>query len=261
MIVVFRLLWALFLSGLVAFAFHRFWRWEHGGFIPVPLFGDTSRYLSKDTVVWVTPLIFPILIIITFVLLLLLDEDINHFFLFILDVMLTISVYFLALFLLLPVLRHSFSARACATLWLLPVFLFYQLYPLIRTSSPPLFFVYIPGVVLRVCSLLWMIGFSFELLWILKRRSHRRRTFWTRICILNWSGMTTARFSHLTSPSSCSAAPSGSRTLRPARYCGSVGGMIRLRASTASHSLSGHVWPLICRWRRSWSPPRSPTGL
>lgn len=160
MIVVFRLLWALFLSGLVAFAFHRSWRWEHGGFIPVPLFGDTSRYLSKDTVVWVTPLIFPILIIITFVLLLLLDKDINHFFLFVLDVMLTISVYFLALFLLLPVLRRSFSARACATLWLLPVFLFYQLYPLIRTSSPPLFFVYIPGVVLRVCSLLLMIGFS-----------------------------------------------------------------------------------------------------
>ena len=87
MMVVFRLLWALFLACLVAFAFHRSWRWEHGASMPTPLFGDKSRRLSKDTVVWVTPLIFPILIILTFVLLLLLDEDINHFFLFVLDVL------------------------------------------------------------------------------------------------------------------------------------------------------------------------------
>ena len=155
----FRLLWALFLAGLVAFAFHRSWRWEHGAPMSVPLIGDKSRRLSKDTAVWVTPLTFPILLVFTFFFFILLGEDIRYYLFFAFDVMLTISVYFLVLLLLLPLLRRSFSARACATLWLLPVFLFYQLYLLIRTSNTPLFFIYIPGVVLRIFSILWMIGF------------------------------------------------------------------------------------------------------
>ena len=156
MILGFRLFWALFLAGVVAFAFHRSWRWEHGAPMPTPLFGDRSRRLSKDTVVWLTPLVFPIFLLLFLILYTLLGQEVRSF---VLDVTLTISFYFLLLLLFLPLLRRAFSARACATLWLLPVFLFYQPHILLQTPLPPLLVIYIPNIVLWVCGILWVVGF------------------------------------------------------------------------------------------------------
>lgn len=152
----FRLLWALFLAGLVAFAFHRSWCWEHGTAMPAPLIGDKNRRRSKDTAVWVTPLVFPLFLALVLGLYALLGQEVRSF---VLDMTLTINVYFFFLLLLLPLLRRSFSARACATLWLLPVFLFYQPHILLQTSIPPFLVIYIPKTALWVCGILWAVGF------------------------------------------------------------------------------------------------------
>ena len=126
--IVLRIFWGVFLAALVAFAFHRSWGLEHG---------KPSGYLSfqedgkgKETAVWVTPLIFPVLLAVLCVCYLIWygpEQGLRSVVQLAGDVLVTLSVYFLALLALLPLLRRLVSARACATLWLLPIFLF--LYP------------------------------------------------------------------------------------------------------------------------------------
>lgn len=126
--IVLRIFWGVFLAAIVAFAFHRSWGLEHG---------KPSGYLSfqedgkgKETAVWVTPLIFPVLLAVLCVCYLIWygpERGLRSVIQLAGDVLVTLSVYFLALLALLPLLRRLVSARACATLWLLPIFLF--LYP------------------------------------------------------------------------------------------------------------------------------------
>ena len=74
-----------------------------------------------------------------------------------------LSLYFALLLLLLPLLRRFFSAKACASLWLLPNLL-YLLFNLDRMFAPriilPLPFAFRPWMVV-----VWLGGFVLMLLW------------------------------------------------------------------------------------------------
>ena len=74
-----------------------------------------------------------------------------------------LSLYFALLLLLLPLLRRFFSAKACASLWLLPNLL-YLLFNLDRMFAPriilPLPFALRPWMVV-----VWLGGFVLMLLW------------------------------------------------------------------------------------------------
>lgn len=158
--IIIRMLWALFLAGFVAYTFHRSWRWEHGEPMPEPIFGgDKPR--TKETMVWLDPSFLPLLLLIILVMLGAMygTDGVERFLSLSLDVMIVISVYFLLLIFLLPIFRRYFSARACATMWILPVFMFWQAHILIQNTPVPSFVIYIPSHILDVLFLAWVIGF------------------------------------------------------------------------------------------------------
>ena len=158
--IIIRIFWALFLAGFVAYTFHRSWRWEHGEPMPESIFGgDKPR--TKETMVWLDPSFLPLLLLIILVMLGAMygTDGVERFLSLSLDVMIVISVYFLLLIFLLPIFRRYFSARACATMWILPVFMFWQAHILIQNTPVPSFVIYVPSHILDIMFLVWVIGF------------------------------------------------------------------------------------------------------
>lgn len=148
-----RIFWAIFLSALLAGGFRAAWNAENGkrGF----LYGT-----RENTVVWADPLILPcVLILISIFFLVILPARKMYLLSLFMDIFFFISIYFTILLVLLPALRKYFTARACATLWLIPVFLFYQPQVLssIRTQ-PPQIIIYIPELLLRFFAGIWIAG-------------------------------------------------------------------------------------------------------
>ena len=157
---IFRVFWALFLSGTLACAFHRSWKWEHGTPMPETIFGgDKPR--TKETAVWLDPSFLPVMLLLILVLFGAARrmDGVRQFLSLSLDVMILISFYFLLLIFLLPVFRKYFSARACATMWILPVYMFWQAHILLRSAPVPTFVFYIPTHILEVLFLIWVAGF------------------------------------------------------------------------------------------------------
>ena len=158
--IILRAFWGLFLAGFVAYTFHRSWRWEHGDPMPESILGgDKPR--TKETMVWLDPSFLPLLLLIILVMLGAMYgmDGVERFLSLSLDVMIVISVYFLLLIFLLPIFRRYFSARACATMWILPVFMFWQAHILIQNTPAPAFVIYIPSHILNVLFIAWVIGF------------------------------------------------------------------------------------------------------
>ena len=158
--IILRVFWGLFLAGFVAYTFHRSWRWEHGDPMPESILGgDKPR--TKETMVWLDPSFLPLLLLIILVMLGAMYgmDGVERFLSLSLDVMIVISVYFLLLIFLLPIFRRYFSARACATMWILPVFMFWQAHILIQNTPAPAFVIYIPSHILNVLFIAWVIGF------------------------------------------------------------------------------------------------------
>ena len=158
--IIIRAIWALFLAGFVAYTFHRSWGWEHGDPMPEPIFGG-NKPRAKETTVWLDPGFLPIMLLIILILLGAMHgmDGVRQFLSLSLDVMFVISIYFLLLVFLLPVFRRYFSARACATMWILPVFMFWQAHIIMENTAAPLFVIYIPSHILEILFLIWTIGF------------------------------------------------------------------------------------------------------
>lgn len=155
-----RIFWALFLAGMVAYTFNRSWRWEHGEPMPETLFGS-DKPRTKETIVWLDPSFLPVLLLIILIMFRSIygSEGVDRFMSLSLDVMILISFYFVLLIFLLPVFRKFFSARACATMWILPVFMFWQVHILIQNTPAPSFVIYIPSHILGLLYFIWSIGF------------------------------------------------------------------------------------------------------
>ena len=155
-----RACWALVLAGLIAYTFHRAWIWEHGAPIPESIFGS-KKPRTKETIVWVDPTYLPLVLLIILIIFGSMQgaAGVERFLSLTLDVMILISLYFVLLIFLLPVFRRYFSARACATMWILPVFMFWQAHILLQNAPVPTFVVYIPSHILEVLFLIWGIGF------------------------------------------------------------------------------------------------------
>lgn len=94
---------------------------------------------------------------------------------FSLHLLVLLSLYFAVLLVLLPLLRRTISARACATLWLLPVFLYYNLIVWHRSFVPPLVVVTIPRGLGPVLLRVWLAGAVGVALWYLISHLRFRR--------------------------------------------------------------------------------------
>ena len=120
-----KLIWGTFLAFMLAWGFHRSRRYEHGA--PASVAYADAPAGHKYTYVYLNPLYLPIALGVYLLLILVLGLcNLWGMTVIFLGAVLTINIYFILLLLLLPLLRKLFSPRACATLWLLPVFLFYQ---------------------------------------------------------------------------------------------------------------------------------------
>ncbi|WP_426348758.1 M56 family metallopeptidase [Alloiococcus sp. CFN-8] len=156
----FRIAWALFLTIMVNVAFRRSWGWEHGK--PASYMSLKEEEDCKETVIWMSPLILPFMMIGFLVLFIIFEGGKAGLFRFLglsLDIVVTFSFYYIILLALLPVLRKYFSARACATLWIIPVFLLYQAHVMYQSGYTPFLVIYIPAVVLRWFPYIWLLGF------------------------------------------------------------------------------------------------------
>ena len=161
----FRLFVAALLAFGVAYAFRREWKYEQ----QVALTGSTSRRGGgRYTVVWLNPWVLPLMVAALWLISLpfsglavstaLVAE-------FSLQLVVALTFYFAALLLLLPLLRQKISARACATLWLLPIFLYYNLAVWQRTYLPPPVVLRLPAGLAPLLAGLWAAGFCAVVLW------------------------------------------------------------------------------------------------
>ena len=128
--------------------------------MPESIFGS-DKPRTKETVVWLDPSFLPLLLLVILIMFAATDgmNGVERFLSLSLDVMLVISIYFLLLIFLLPVFRRYFSARACATMWILPVFMFWQAHILLQNAPAPTIVIYIPSNILKVLFLVWVVGF------------------------------------------------------------------------------------------------------
>ncbi len=116
----------------------------------------------------VEPLMLPIFFITALITLLVIDSDLhistvlaNWGLLF-----LYISIYYALLLLLLPLLRQVIRAWACATLWLIPNFLYITSYITKNTVYPyPRLVVTVPHQLLSTLIWIWAIGFVCVIVW------------------------------------------------------------------------------------------------
>ena len=75
-----------------------------------------------------------------------------------------ISIYYAALLLLLPLFRKIISARACATLWMVPTLLYFAIY-LSGYEAKPLLVISLPRQWLPVFAWIWAAGFAGVTIW------------------------------------------------------------------------------------------------
>lgn len=161
----FRVFMAALLAFGVAYSFHGEWKYEQ----QVALTGCTARSGRKrDTVIWLSPWVLPLMVVVFWLVMLVFAGAAVGFAALVetsLQLAVLLTFYFGALLLLLPLLRRKISARACATLWLLPVFLYYNLAFWQRTYLPPLVVVRVPSGLVPLLLGLWAAGFGGVLLW------------------------------------------------------------------------------------------------
>lgn len=153
-----QIIWGLILAGLLGFTFRRAWRWEHGEAANV-LF---SKKYGKETFVFVPPtVLFWILLVflVMFVWGFGVQDGLLRFAAHFADVLLLLSVYYVLLLLVLPLLRKRFSARACAVLWLVPAFLSWQSNTLISLLPMPRYTLHVPRRLFPAIGLTWLMGF------------------------------------------------------------------------------------------------------
>ena len=170
----FRIVLSLLIGLTAAYCFRREWDYEQ----QVAQTGCTARAGTKrDTVIWLSPWVLPILMAALWLVSLLFSGPaVGTAILAESSLQLTalLTLYFGVLLLLLPLLRKTISARACATLWLLPVFVYYGQCAF-RGYVPPLVVLRVPRALVPLLPWLWTTGFTVVLLWHLIFHFHFRR--------------------------------------------------------------------------------------
>lgn len=171
----YRVFMAALLAICVSISFREEWKYER----QVALTGCTSRSGTKrNTVIFIVPWFLPIMMVIYWpIMTLFFGPALSTASLleFSLHLLVLLSLYFAVLLLLLPLLRRTISARACATLWLLPVFLYYNMMIWQRGFVPPLVVVTIPKGLGPLLLKVWLAGAAAVALWYLISHFRFRR--------------------------------------------------------------------------------------
>ncbi len=167
-----RILWALFFSVLLGYSFSKTMDYERdANRLGVILEKQPGRITS----VYVSPLFLPYLLaVITAGMLLIqgISATWEVMLSLAVEVMLALTIYYLILLAVLPLLRRCFSARFCATMWLLPVFLYWLPHMWRNDIIKPWLVLRVPPMAYQIFGIVWLSGFAVILCW--KLLSHLR---------------------------------------------------------------------------------------
>lgn len=147
---------ALLLAGGIGYRFHRSWRLEHRKTPPGEEEGGkkTHVYVPPSSIIWIL-LIWLIIFALQFGL----PEGLIRFASLLGQGVLVLSVYYLFLLVSMPFFRKHFSARVCATLWLVPAFLMPSLHLFLPAIPFPRLSILVPRSTLSLLFMIWGIGF------------------------------------------------------------------------------------------------------
>lgn len=147
---------ALILAGGIGYRFHRSWRLEHRKTPPGEEEGgkETHVYVPPSSIIWIL-LIWLIIFALQFGL----PEGLIRFASLLGQGLLVLSVYYLFLLVSMPFFRKHFSARVCATLWLVPAFLMPSLHLFLPAIPFPRLSILVPRSTLSLLFMIWGIGF------------------------------------------------------------------------------------------------------
>lgn len=144
-----RILWALFFSVMLGFSFSKNMEYERDanrtGFI-------VEKNPGRVTSVYVSPLFLPCLLAVIAVGLILIQGFSAAWKVMLsmaVEIMLALTFYYVVMLAVLPLLRRWFSARFCATMWLLPVFLYWMSHMWRKSMIEPWLVLRIPSMISR----------------------------------------------------------------------------------------------------------------
>ncbi len=153
-----QIVWGAFLAGILGLNFHRAWRWEHS---PEKHVSFAEKY-GKETFIMVPPTDFFWILLALLIWFVFRDgflDGLVRYAALAMGELLLLSVYYVLMLILMPFLRNRFSARACAVLWLVPVFVFWQGYVLVKVLPLTYQTIYLPRHVLLIIATIWLAGF------------------------------------------------------------------------------------------------------
>lgn len=151
-----QIFFGLFVGGASVIAFYRIVRQESNL--------EVERIMPGRKTALVDPFVFLILILVIMLLSLKFPDVFREIRTIFAMLFLYISVYYIALLLLLPILRRLISARACATMWIMPTMLYCAI-NILRYFESPVFVIVLPREWLSVFIQIWLVGFASVLAW------------------------------------------------------------------------------------------------
>ena len=160
-----RIFWSIFFPALIAWSFSTQMEYERtANRLGVIL----EKRPGRITSVYQSPLIMPGMLLVLAVaapLVMGLRQGLDYLLGLMLEVFLLLSVYYVILLCCLPLLRRVFSARACATLWILPAFLYWLPHMWRNYPIQPRLVLKLPPHLAMILAAVWLVGFVAVLVW------------------------------------------------------------------------------------------------
>lgn len=148
-----RFFWAIFIG--VVFGLIPYWRNDNEKYF------EPSKDRGQRYVVYGNPYMYPVFLIVLSLLAISklgVEEGMKGILQICADVLVSASIYYLMLLVLLPALRKYLNARVCAFLWTIPSFLYITHYSHMELQKP-LAVLHIPNNIVRPLCYIWISGF------------------------------------------------------------------------------------------------------
>ena len=160
-----RIFWTIFFPAIVAWSFSEQLEYERtANRLGVVL----KKRPGRLTMVYNSPLLMPVMVAVfavEYFLLLGFSDGVGELLNWLLEAMLLLSIYYVMLLCCLPLLRRVFSARACATLWILPAFLYWLPHMWRNYPVKPRLVLKLSPELAKLLVLIWFVGFVAVLVW------------------------------------------------------------------------------------------------
>lgn len=160
-----RIFWTIFFPALIAWSFSTGMEYERtANQLGVVL----EKKPGRVTTVYNSPLIMPAMLLVLAVVAPVVGgmrRGLDYILSMMLEVFMLLSVYYVILLCFLPLLRRVFSARACATLWILPAFLYWLPHMWRDYPIEPLLVLKLPPHLANILAAVWLVGFVAVLAW------------------------------------------------------------------------------------------------